>query len=277
MIATTNNKVKGIKFFNGKKFEYDTLREKKIKFMVIPLFTPSSFSAFKIDPLDLFPRTGIRVSAGFTFTPQPWRKKEYQITHSLSAVYGFFRNSFNLGYVSRFGHVAGKWDLVLKGRLNAPAVENYFGTGNNTVIANTTRNYYKTISQRLYGGIGFERNFEKMHHAEITLVYQTVKYNKSPDHYIGDTRLIDPSVFNQKQFGGVEAGYTYDHSNGSIYPTKGFVVNFGGGVLRNLSDTGSSFAKLNSSAAVYLPISREFTFAFRAVVVHCLGIPISIT
>ena len=92
----------------------------------------------------------------------------------------------------------------------------------------------------------------------------SVKYKKTPDYYIGDSRLIDPSVFKLKQFGGAEAAYTYDRSNGSIYPTKGFVFNIGGGVLKNFSDTVSAFAKLNSSAAVYLPLNREFTFALRA-------------
>jgi hypothetical protein len=264
MVSTSNNKVKGIKFFKGEKFEYDTLHNKKIKIAFIPVFTPPAYTVFNSDPLDLFPRTGIKVSAGVAFTPQPWRKKEYQIVHSVNALYGFLRTSFNAGYVGRFGHVAGKWDLVFKGRLDAPAVENYFGTGNNSVLANTTRNYYRTFSQRIYGGIGFERNFEKKHHAEISLVYQSVKYKKTSDHYIGDTRFIEPSVFNQKQFGGLEAGYTFDNTNGSIYPTKGFVFNFGGGGLKNLADTGSSFAKLNSSAAFYLPISRAFTFAMRA-------------
>lgn len=259
-----NKKVKGIKFFKGEKFEYDTLRDKKIKIAVIPIFTPSAYTVFNNDPMDLFPKTGIKVSAGITFTPQPWRKKEYQIVHSVNALYGFLRTSFNVGYVGRFGHVLGQWDLVLKGRLDAPAVENYFGTGNNTLLSNKTLNYYRTFSQREYGAIGFERNFEKKHHAEVSLVYQSVKYKKTGGHYIGDTRLIDPSVFTKKQFGGFEAGYMYNNTNGSIYPTRGFVFNFGGGGLKNLSDTGSSFAKLNSSVAVYLPINKAFTFAMRA-------------
>jgi len=259
-----NNKVKGIKFFKGEKFEYDTLRDKKIKIAVVPIFTPSAYTVFNNDPMDLFPKTGIKVSAGITFTPQPWRKKEYQIVHSVNALYGFLRTSFNVGYVGRFGHVLGKWDLVLKGRLDAPAVENYFGSGNNTILSNKTTNYYRTLSQRGYGAIGFERNFEKKHHAEVSLVYQSVKYKNTGGHYIGDTRLIDPSVFARKQFGGVEAGYMYNNTNGSIYPTRGFVFNLAGGGLKNLSDTGSSFAKINSSVAVYLPVSKAFTFAMRA-------------
>jgi len=262
-VLRDNSKIKGIKFYNGKKFEYDTIRDERIDFSFIPVFTPSAYTVFNNDPMDLFPRTGIKVSGGIVFTPQPWRRKEYQIVHSVHALYGFLRKSFNVGYVGRFGRTVGKWDLLIKGRLDDPAVENYFGTGNSTVFANKTMNYYRTFSQRVYGAIGFERKFQKKHHTEVSLIYQSVKYKKEAGHNIGDGN-IDPSVFSRKQFGGFEAGYRYDHTNGSICPTRGFVFNFGGGLLRNLSDTGSTFVKLNSTAAVYLPMSREFTFAMRA-------------
>ena len=263
-IVLNNKKIKGIKFYNGRKFEYDTLRDKRVKINFAPIFTPPTYTVFNNDPMDLFPKTGIKISAGFVITPQPWRKKEYQIVHSIHALNGFLRKSFNVGYVGRYGHVAGKWDLLIKGRLDDPAVENYFGSGNNTVLENTKRNYYQTFSQRIYVGIGFEKNFEKLHHAEVSLIYQAVKYKKDDNHYIGDASYIDPSVFNRKQFGGIEAAYRHDHTNGSICPSRGFTFNLGGGVLKNLADTGSSFAKLNSSVAVYLPISSSFTFAARA-------------
>ena len=264
IVEQNNDKIKGIKFYDGEKFEYDTLRDKKINISIIPIFTPSTYTAFNNDPLNLFPKTGIKVSAGIVVTPQPWRKKEYQIVHSVNALYGFLRTSFNVGYVGRFDQVAGKWNLLLKARLDDPAVENYFGSGNNTILDNKKRNFYQTFSQRIYGGIGFERNFQKLHHAELSLIYQSVEYKKTGGHYISNGSYIDPSVFNQKQFGGIEAGYIYDRTNGNICPGRGFTFNFGGGFLKNLADTGSSFIKLKSSAALYLPLSRKFTFAMRA-------------
>ena len=264
MIQQKGNKVKGINFYNGAKFEMDTLWRKKTRISIIPAFTPPEYKVYNADPLDLFPRTGLKICAAIAFTPQPWRKEEYQSVHSVNALYGFLRTAFNIGYVGRMGRAVGKSDLLFKLRLDAPAVENYFGTGNNTTRSVKTLNYYRTFSQRMYAGIGLQRNFKKIHHAEISLVYQTVKYLKSGSHYISDLLLLDPSVFNRKQFGGFEAGYTYDQTNGSIYPRNGFVFNFGGGALRNLSDTGSTFAKLNSWAVIHLPISKKFTFAVRA-------------
>jgi hypothetical protein len=258
-----DEKIKYINFFRGKKFEYDTLREEKIDITVLPVLTPGEYRAFEQDPLDLFPRTGIKISGGLVYTPQPWRKKQYQMTHSIHALYGFLRKSFNVGYISRFGGTFGNWDLMIKGRLDIPAVENYFGTGNKTQIKNTTNNFYRTFSHRAYAAIGIERNIDKTHHTEISLIYQSVKYLRSGGHFSDGFPYINPSVFNRKHFAGAEISYLYDQSNGSIYPTRGFTFNINGGVLRNLADTGTTIAKVSSIAAVYLPLSKAFTFAMR--------------
>lgn len=264
-VLGNRSEIKGIRFFTGKKFEYDTVRDERIDFSVVPIITPSAYRVFDFDPMDLFPKTGIKIAAGVVFTPQPWRKKEYMITHSFHVLHGFLRKSLNAGYVGRFGRAAGKWDLLLKGRVDDPAVENYFGTGNRTeFIHKEEPNYYRTFSQRFYGGVGVERKFKKMHHAEVSVIYQAVKYRRRGGHYIVNGTNIDPSIFERKHFAGVEVGYRYDHTNGSICPTRGFTFNFGGGVLKNMADTGSAFAKFSSTAAFYIPLSRSFVFAMRA-------------
>ena len=257
-------KIQGIKFFRGEKFEYDTIRDEKVDIDVIPILTPPVYSVFERDPLDLLPRTGIKIKAGVVLTPQPWRKQQYQIVHSIHAFYGFLRKSFNVGYVGRFGYAVGKWDLILKGRLDDPAVENYFGVGNNTVVENKQRNYYRTESQRFYGGIGLERNFNKLHKLEMTMIYQSVKYRQNAGHFISNGGHMDTSIYRRKYFAGIETNYIYDHTRGSICPLRGFIINFGGGFLRNLSDTGYTVAKLNSTIAAFLPLSKKFTLAMRA-------------
>lgn len=264
-VITDSGNVQGVKFYSGRKFEYDTDWRKKLKISLLPILTPRAYWVFNEDPLDLFPRTGVKVSAGFNFISKPWKKPEYQTVHSIHALYGFMRQVFNIAYVGRFGRAVGKSDLLVKLRLDEPAVENYFGTGNNTVFENDkTKNYYRTFSHRVYAGIGLEREFEQMHHAEVSLIYQSVKYDRTLANFIGDHDFIDASVFSRKQFAGLEAAYSFDQTNGSIYPTRGIITNFAGGFLRNLSDTGSIFGKINSWAVAFVPVSKQMTIAIRA-------------
>ena len=259
-----NRRINHIKFFRGEKFEYDTIRDEKMNIDIVPIITPAVYSVFERDPQDLLPRTGIKVKAGVVLTPQPWRKKQYQIVHSLHAFYGFLRQSFNVGYVGRYGYTFGKWDLIVKGRMDNPAVENFYGLGNNTEVDNSGRNFYRTESSRVYAGIGVDRNINDMHRVEMTMVYQSVKYKEMPGHFISNGVHMDPSIYDRKHFAGIEANYIYDRTKGNICPLRGFIVNFGGGFLRNLSDTGYSVAKLNSTIATFVPLSKKFTLAMRA-------------
>jgi hypothetical protein len=259
-----NRRINHIKFFRGEKFEYDTIRDEKMNIDIVPIITPAVYSVFERDPQDLLPRTGIKVKAGVVLTPQPWRKKQYQIVHSLHAFYGFLRQSFNVGYVGRYGYTFGKWDLIVKGRMDNPAVENFFGVGNNTVVENSGRNFYRTESSRIYAGVGLDRKINDMHRVEMTMVYQSVKYKEMPGHFISNGVHMDPSIYDRKHFAGVEANYIYDHTKGNICPLRGFIFNFGGGFLRNLSDTGYSVAKLNSTISTFVPLSKKFTLAMRA-------------
>ncbi len=272
-IVDGNTRVRSVKFYRGNQFEYDTLGKKKFDFSFLPVITPKSYRAFAHDPLDLFPRTGLKVSAGVTYMPQPWRKEKYQVSHSIAASYGFLRGTFNAGYVGRWGSLIGNADLVVKGRVDAPAVENYFGMGNETENDQTVKNFYRTYSRRFYGGVGIEHNMEKKHHTELTLIYQSLRYQDKDDYYIGKVPSVNPDVFETKQFAGVEAGYSYDGTNGSLYPTKGIAIKLGGGALRNLSDSSYNFAKVNATVSGYIPLAREFTFAQRIGAATLFGEP----
>ena len=154
----------------GKKYEYDTTHQKKYNFSLRPFISSSRYQVFDRNPLKSFPRTGLKVIATFTYIPKPWEKEEYETSHHLCFNYGILRNAFNFGYIGRWGRLFGTWDFVIKARMDAPAVENFFGVGNETKLINKTINFYRTLSERQYAGIGVERDIEKVHHFEFSLI-----------------------------------------------------------------------------------------------------------
>jgi hypothetical protein len=249
---------------SGKKFEYDTAHQKKIDISLRPIISSSRYKVFDRDPVKLFPRAGVKLVAGITYNSQPWRKAGYENVHHVSANYGFVRKAFNTGYVGRLGHLVGKWDLLLKARLDAPAVENYFGIGNNTLNVIKTGNYYRTFSTRVFGGIGLERNFSGYHHAEIAVIYQSVKVRGSNKDFISIPGSIDPSLFAQNRFAGAEAGYSFLKTDNPLYPVKGFGFDLGAGWLSNMDQSNEAFLKVLASSLVYIPLSRQFSVALRA-------------
>lgn len=251
--------------YRGKKYEYDTLHAKKFDLSIRPVISSSLYKVFDNDPVKLFPRTGIKVLASITYNSMPWRKERYEHVHHLCANYGIFRGAFNIGYVGRLSRLAGKWDLLVKARLDAPAVENYFGTGNNTKIVNTERNYYRTYSTRMYGSIGVERDFAKYHHAEFSLMYQSVKVDRKSGHFVGeDHLLVDPVIFKLNRYAGVEGGYSFIKDNDPLLPTEGFGFTLGSMYLRNIENSEDAFLKVLASTFVYVPLSKQFSIAVRA-------------
>jgi hypothetical protein len=247
---------------SGKKFKYDTTHAKRIDFTLRPIISSSIYKVFDRNPLKIFPRTGLKVLASLTYIPQPWRKEEYQMINHICANYGFLRNAFNVGYIGDFGRLIGKWDFVIKARLDAPAVENYFGTGNNTELVNKARHYYQTYSERAFGSIGLERDFGK-NHVEISGVFQSIKVHHRGIHYISDgASQVDPSVFERKNFAGAQAGYYYMDFDNDVFPVKGFGFSAGVGYTTNI-DNHDSFVKGIVGTTVFVPFG-PFSIAVRA-------------
>jgi hypothetical protein len=256
---------KRVEVYSGHKFEYDTVHAEMLDISIRPIISSTIYKVFDRSPLKLFPRTGVKVVGSVTYNTQPWRKEEYEIVHQLCANYGFLRKAFNAGYVGRFGRLVGKWDFVLKARVDAPAVVNYFGTGNNTKLDNTERNFYGTFSHRMFGSIGLENNFSKHHHFEIAAIYQSVKLHRTKDRYISDgATQIDQSVFTRKRFAGAEAGYYYLKTDNNVFPLSGIAASVGAGYLRNLQEEKGSFLKVLVNTAMFVPLTKQFSIALRA-------------
>ena len=247
----------------GKKFLFDTAHTKKFDFFILPLFSPPEYKVFEDDPMGLFTKTGTRISVNMRYKPQPWRTAKYMHTHLLSANYGFIRSALNFGYVGRFGHVVGPFDLVLKSRYDALGIENYFGTGNETVKAHSKRNYYRTVTNRFYGGIGLSASG---HHQTFDLsgFYQNIKVQRTNGRFIATDHGIDQSVFDNKQFGGAEAAYHLRKTNNDRFPTAGLDFLLAVDYVQNMKETSRSFTNVVSSFSFYVPLGKSFSIAARA-------------
>jgi hypothetical protein len=248
----------------GKKFKFDTLHTKKFDFFILPLFSPPEYKIFEDDPMGLFTKTGARVSVNMRYISQPWRRSKYMHSHVLSANYGPFRKALNVGYVGRFGHVIGPFDLLIKARYDAPAVENYFGTGNETPNTNSKRNYYRTFTTRFYGGAGLSAAIGLHQTLDLSGFYQSIKVQRTSGHFIASDPVIDPSLFENRQFAGVEGAYHFRKTNNDKFPTAGIDFLLATDHVQNLKENNRSFTNVVSAFSVYIPLGKSFSLASRA-------------
>lgn len=249
---------------NKEKFRFDSLHTKKNDFSLIPFFGPPEYKVFEDDPMRLFTKTGVRISANMRYNTQPWRTEKYMHTHLISANYGFLRTAVNIGYIGKFNHAVGPFDLLLKARYDLRAVENYFGTGNETSETITTRNYYRLFSRRLYGGVSLSLPIDIHQVFDVSVFYQGVKVEGRDGHYITSDHAIDSNLFSKNHFGGGEVAYRFQRTNNDRYPTKGIDFIIAGNYMQNLSDPDRHFKNFVSALSVYIPLGRSFTIASRA-------------
>jgi hypothetical protein len=255
------------KYSAGNCFEFDTSHQKKFDFFIMPFFIPAEYKVFDNDALQLFPTTGLRLTANIRYYTKPWRKEEFENVHVISANYGFIRGAFNIGYAGRLPQRIGKWDIVIKARLDAPARENFFGIGNNSKanIKVPTTDVYSSKSLRVYGGAGISRQVNKYNYFDFTALYQSVKVDSTGTQYKKGIGLNndDLTVFNSKQFAGVEGNYAFVKTNSRFYPTRGIKFLAAAGYMQNLKTPARNFIKVNSFVAGYVPLSKQFTLAVR--------------
>ena len=250
------------KISRGTRFEYDTAHEKKFDFFFLPFLSPSELDVFAEDPLGRFTRAGLRITANARLFPKPWQKEEYETWHLLSANYGFLRGTFFLAYVGTFRHVIGKWDVNLNARYDAPAVENFYGTGNESVNTKLPSSHYQTKSNRIFGSAGLSRRLGRHHGFGFEMFYQHVKVRETDVPFNG--LAIDPAIFSSQQFAGLKAGYNLRLVNDQVLPTKGIDLIAAAGYFKNITRSDREFIKVASSLSVYIPLSRQFNLALRA-------------
>jgi hypothetical protein len=248
----------------GKKFMFDTLHTKKFNFFILPLFSPREYKVFESDPGKWFTKTGVRISVNMRYIPQPWRKEKYLHVHLLSVDYGVLRTSLNMGYVGKFGHAVGPFDFLIKARYDARSIQNYFGTGNESPNIISKRNYYRTISTRMYGGWGLSAKINRHQSLDFSVFCQNVKLQNTDGNFVSEFYGIDTSLFSTKHFAGAEAVYHFHHTNSEIFPTSGVDFIFAADYVHDINRGNRSFSNYMSALSLYLPLGKSFSLAARA-------------
>ena len=158
----------------------------------------------------------------------------------------------------------GKWNVGFTAGAGIPTVVNFFGIGNESTFSNYDRRYYRLRSHEYYGKLGINRKI-KSHLMELNGFYQTVKILDDETRFISDFKDINNTVdLERKHFIGGEAKYKYQKIDDLVVPVKGFTFQAGASYTHNLNSSDRSFTRLSSDAAVYIPVIKNISLAFRA-------------
>ena len=225
-----------------------------------------NYRSFEYDDKGLSIKPGfLSLSFGFGKKTEQWGKEPVGNDQSIKVKYSFNRAAVNIEYNSIFYQALGKWNVGFTAGAGIPTVVNFFGIGNESNFSSYDRRYYRLRSHDYYGKLGINRKI-KSHGMELNGFYQTVKILEDKTRFITDFKDINnnPVDLERKHFIGGEAKYKYQKIDDPVVPVKGFTFQAGAAYTYNLNSNDRSFTRLNSDAAVYIPVIKNISLAFRA-------------
>jgi hypothetical protein len=203
----------------------------------------------------------IYVGLDYVWEHHAWRKKPYVFKHTFNVNYSISQNALSFIYAGIFPNTIGKWNLNVLGDYDAVVWTNFYGLGNETILTTKNINYNRMRTREALGSIGLDRTVGN-NHFELDGFYHTVKIINDEERYIAfKVQPNDASVFDQKNFAGANAIYTFTKLNDLISPTAGITFSANGSYTQNTANSKQSFWKYGGNLQLYIPLFYKFSIA----------------
>jgi hypothetical protein len=205
---------------------------------------------------------GFLAGAGFSRRTHGFRNQPYATDQRLFAFYSLTRGSYRFNYRGEFNHITRDADLVLQGQFSYPALNNFFGLGNNTV-KDPARNYgyyrsrYRVLELQ---ALVRKRYFDKLHVLVGPYYYQY--WNRYEDNIgrilgtPGVLHLDSADIYSKKNYLGGKLAIRLDNRNNEMWPTRGVFWNTELVSAAGLTKTSNNYTTLTSDMTVYASLNN---------------------
>ena len=193
------------------------------------------------------PDDGVKLGFIATYTVNKFNQNPYSQRHNLIANYLFATNGYEFIYNGIIPIRSSKWSFEIDSKFTSPNFSiTYFGYGNETVNNDDVygmdynRVRLRTItaipSLKKTGRYGSEINFGP--------IFEKIRVEETFDRFINIPGAVNPNVFNNQQYVGVGAKYSFENYDVPSLPTMGFGFSVTGSWKMNVDDTKMNFPSL---------------------------------
>lgn len=190
------------------------------------------------------PDDGFRIGAAFTRTNYNFERNPFSSRHQLKAEYYFATSGFELGYDAEFANVLFQnVNLAVDINFNSPNyATNFFGFGNETPNPEADENDgfdadldFNRVKIRTYqvnpslvwrGYSGSE--------VKVGFSYESNEVERTRNRFI-EVFPEDNELFDQQDFWGIDAKYSFVNKDKNAFPTLGFQISMQAGYKNNVS------------------------------------------
>lgn len=204
---------------------------------------------------------GFLAGAGLTHRAYGFSNLPYASEQRLSFLYAAAHRAFQARYRGEFNHITRKADLLLNAEFASPALRNFYGLGNNTLIRpGKTSDYYQTR----YSHVEAELLLRKRFFDKLQLMigpyyfYYQARQKDNANNILSNRNEsgLDPErVFGKKSYLGAKMAMRLDNRNNENFPTRGILWNNQLVAASGIGSGTKSYATFTSDMTVYASLS----------------------
>ncbi len=199
---------------------------------------------------------GYFMSAGYWLRTYGFRKKPYASYNQFDLTYAV-KNAYRFNYYGEFNQLIKGYDFVLQARYANPALNNFFGFGNTTVVDKSKPfSYYQARFRYLEASAMLRWRFYDKLKVLVGPYFYQYHFNAAKNQgkvlqYPSLLSLDSLAVYDQKNYLGPKIVIDVDNLNSELFPTRGikWVTEFS--YLAGISGKTNPIAKFTTDMSVY--------------------------
>jgi hypothetical protein len=204
---------------------------------------------------------GFMFGFGLWYRRHGWRKSPYSSEQRLSTLFAAAHKAYQVKYRGFFVDVFPGIDVLLNAELMNPALNNFFGFGNNTKVnEDSTIRYYRARFKNVGADLLFRKKIAGVLSvfAGPSFYHYWNKQDNNKDYILGKPSLVgldSSNIYSVKSYAGAKLGFALNNLNNDLFPTRGinWITTFT--QMQPLNDNSHPLTKLESDMAVYASMS----------------------
>lgn len=222
------------------------------------------FNVFAGYPMAGFnPDDGVKIGGLINYTVFGFDRNPFTQKHAVGANYYFATSGYELYYKGNFPKTIGHWNLLLDARYtSANFSQNFFGLGNETPNNDDALDFdYNRVKMRILKVTPtFQWVGEQGASANIQAGFERVSVARTAGRFIVLPGVVNPDVFDYKDFIDVNGEYRFDNYDNVSKPTLGFTFSVTGGYKLNLNDSERNFPYAESGLGITYKLTPRGKF-----------------
>lgn len=206
------------------------------------------------------PDDGMKIGGVINYTVNSFKRYPYTQRHRINGNYYFATSGYEFSYMGIFPHVIGKWNLHTDLLYTSPNFStNFFGYGNETpnFDDDLKLDYNRVKIRTIRASPSLHWIGAQGGSVILTAAFEQNQVDDTFGRFITEPGVVNPDVFDYKNFVDVNAEYRFENADNNSNPTLGMAFSALVGYKTNLNETDKKFPYAESSLAFNYKLTHD--------------------